>query len=63
MKGIHDQGCEFQGELVAPHSGATTFEEFLHMLQEIRDCTTHDHLQKDFFSKNCRAKSQQHFIY
>jgi hypothetical protein len=29
--GIHDQGWEFQGELVAPHPGAATFEEFLHV--------------------------------
>jgi hypothetical protein len=46
-EGIHDQGWEFQGELVAPHPGAATFEEFLHVHAEIRDRTTHDQLQKD----------------
>jgi hypothetical protein len=30
-EGIHDKGWEFQGELVAPHPGAATFEEFLHV--------------------------------
>jgi hypothetical protein len=44
---IHDQGWEFQGELVAPHLGAATFEEFLHVYEEIRDRATHDQLQKD----------------
>jgi hypothetical protein len=42
--GIHDQGWEFQGELVAPYSGAATFEEFLHVHEEIRDRATHDQL-------------------
>jgi hypothetical protein len=46
-EGIHDQGWEFQGELVAPHLGAATFEEFLHVHEEIRDHATHDQLQKD----------------
>jgi hypothetical protein len=32
---IHDQGWEFQGELVAPHVGTVTFEEFLHVHKEI----------------------------
>jgi hypothetical protein len=27
--------------------GATTFEEFLHMHEEIRDHATHDQLQRD----------------
>jgi hypothetical protein len=42
--GIHDQGWEFQGELVAPHLGAATFEKFLHVHEEIRDHATHDQL-------------------
>jgi hypothetical protein len=33
--------------LVAPHSGAATFEEFLHVHEEIRDHATHGQLQKD----------------
>jgi hypothetical protein len=33
--------------LVAPHLAATTFEKFLHVHEKIRDCTTHDQLQKD----------------
>jgi hypothetical protein len=33
--------------LVAPHPGAATFEEFLHVHEEIRDRATHDQLQKD----------------
>jgi hypothetical protein len=41
---IHDQGWEIQGELVPPHPGAATFEEFLHVNEEIRDRTTHDQL-------------------
>jgi hypothetical protein len=36
-EGIHDQGWEFQGELVTPHPGAATFEEFLHVHEQIRD--------------------------
>jgi hypothetical protein len=44
---IHDQGWEFQSELVAPHVGTTTFEEFLHVHEEIRDRATHVQLQKD----------------
>jgi hypothetical protein len=43
-EGLHDQGWEFQGELVAPHPGAATLEEFLHVQQEIHDCTIHDQL-------------------
>jgi hypothetical protein len=39
---LHDQGWEFQGELVALHPGTDTFEKFLHVHQEIRDCTTHN---------------------
>jgi hypothetical protein len=46
-EGIHEQGWEFQGELVAPHPEAATFEEFLHVHEEIRDRATHDQLQKD----------------
>jgi hypothetical protein len=46
-EGIRDQGWEFQGEFVAPHLGAATFEEFLHVHEEIRDRATHDQLQKD----------------
>jgi hypothetical protein len=30
-EGVHNQEWEFQGELVARHSGAATFEEFLHV--------------------------------
>jgi hypothetical protein len=41
---IHDQGWKFQGELVAPHPGAATFEEFLHVHEVIHDRTTHDQL-------------------
>jgi hypothetical protein len=26
----HDQGCDFQGELVAPNPGLALFHEFLH---------------------------------
>jgi hypothetical protein len=46
-EGIHDQGWEFQGELVAPYLGATTFEEFLHVHEEIHDSATHNQLQRD----------------
>jgi hypothetical protein len=46
-EGIHNQEWEFQGELVARHLGAATFEEFLHVHEEIRDRATHDQLQKD----------------
>jgi hypothetical protein len=35
-------------ELVAPHQGAATFEEFLHVHKEIRNRVTHDQLQKGF---------------
>jgi hypothetical protein len=45
--GIHDQWWEFQGELVAPHLEIATFEEFLHVHEEIHDRATHDQLQKD----------------
>jgi hypothetical protein len=45
--GIHNQGWEFQGDLVAPHPGAATFEEFVHVHEEIRDHATHDQLQRD----------------
>jgi hypothetical protein len=41
---MQDQGWEFQGEVVAPHPGAATFEELLHVHEEIRDRTTHDQL-------------------
>jgi hypothetical protein len=50
---IHDQGWEFQGELVPPHPGAATFEEFLHVNEEICDRTTHDQLQKDLIEHQC----------
>jgi hypothetical protein len=30
-EGIHDQGWEFQDDLVAPYPEAATFEEFLHV--------------------------------
>jgi hypothetical protein len=33
--------------MIAPHPEATTFEEFLHVHQEIHDRTTHNQLQKD----------------
>jgi hypothetical protein len=46
-EGIYDQGWEFQGELVAPHPEAATFEMFLHVHEEIHDRATHDQLQKD----------------
>jgi hypothetical protein len=46
-EGIHDQGWEFRGELVAPHSGTTINEEFLYVHKEICDRTTPDQLQKD----------------
>jgi hypothetical protein len=42
--GIHDQGPEFQGKLIAPHPEAAIFEEFLHVHEEIRDRATHDQL-------------------
>jgi hypothetical protein len=45
--GIHNQVWKFQGELVAPHPGAATFEKFLRVHKEIRDRATHDQLQKD----------------
>jgi hypothetical protein len=45
--GIHNQGWKFQVELVAPHPGAATFEEFLHVHEKIRDHATHDQLQRD----------------
>jgi hypothetical protein len=44
---IHDQGWEFQGELVALYPGAAIFEEFLHVHENIRDHANHDQLQKD----------------
>jgi hypothetical protein len=46
-EGIHDQGWEFQGELVAPYPEAATFEKFLHVHEEIRGNATQDQLQKD----------------
>jgi hypothetical protein len=33
--------------LVEPHSWVATFEEFIHMHQEIRDRITHDRLEVD----------------
>jgi hypothetical protein len=39
---LHNQGWKFQDELVATYPGITTFEEFLHVHQEIRDQTTYD---------------------
>jgi hypothetical protein len=32
-RGLYDQGWKFQGELIALHPGASTFEEFLHVHQ------------------------------
>jgi hypothetical protein len=46
-EGINDQGWEFQGELVAPHTWSAIFEEFFHVHEEIHDRGTHDQLQKD----------------
>jgi hypothetical protein len=45
-EGINDQGSEFQVDLVAPHPGEATFEEFIHVHEEIHDRTTHDQLQR-----------------
>jgi hypothetical protein len=42
VESIHDQGWQFQRELIAPHPGTVTFKEFLQVHDEIRDCTTHD---------------------
>jgi hypothetical protein len=41
-EGIHDQGWEFQDELVVSHLGTVAFEEFLHVHDEICDRATHD---------------------
>jgi hypothetical protein len=40
---IHDQGWEFQGELIPRHLRAVTFDKFLHVHKD----TSHDQLQKD----------------
>jgi hypothetical protein len=50
-EGIHDQGWEFQSELVSPHPGVATFEEFLHVHEEILDRGTHDQLQEDLIER------------
>ena len=44
---LHDQGWQFQGELVEPQPGASTFKGFLHMHTELRDRHIHDRLQTD----------------
>jgi hypothetical protein len=41
-EGIHDQGWEFQGELIASHPEAATFEKFLHVHEKIRGHATQD---------------------
>jgi hypothetical protein len=48
-EGLYDQGWKFQGELIASYPGAATFEEFLHMHQEVRDHTTRDQFQNNLF--------------
>jgi hypothetical protein len=39
-KGIHNQGWKFHGELVAPHPGEATIEEFLYVHEKICDRVT-----------------------
>jgi hypothetical protein len=42
----YDQGCDFQGELVAPNLGPASFQEFLHTHHDIQDRETHNTLHK-----------------
>ena len=44
---LFDQGWEFQGELVEPIPGPASFQEYLHVLDEMTDKLTHIQLQND----------------
>lgn len=44
---LFDQGWEFQGELVEPIPRTASFQEYLHVLDEMTDKLTHIQLQND----------------
>ena len=44
---LFDQDWEFQGEFVEPIPGPASFQEYLHVLDEMTDKVTHIQLQKD----------------
>jgi hypothetical protein len=44
---IYDQDSEFEGDLVEPQPGASSWEQFLHMHHTLRGWTTHDPFQAD----------------
>jgi hypothetical protein len=51
---LHDQGWNFQGDLVEPHLGPSSWDEFLAVHHEIHDRHTHNQLHADL-SKHQRA--------
>jgi hypothetical protein len=44
---VHDQGWDFQGELVATNPVPASFQNFFHTHHEIRDRATHITLHED----------------
>jgi hypothetical protein len=44
---LHDQGWQFQGELVEPQPGPSLWDEFIAVHHEIRDRHTHNQLHAD----------------
>jgi hypothetical protein len=44
---IYDQGWDFQGELAEPATGVASWEQFMHVIQNLHDRHIRDRLQTD----------------
>jgi hypothetical protein len=44
---IYDQGWDFQGELAVPAVGVASWEQFMHVTENLQDRHIHDRLQND----------------
>jgi hypothetical protein len=44
---VYDQGWDFEGDLVAPNPGPTSFQDFHHAYHDIRDRATHHALLEE----------------
>jgi hypothetical protein len=42
---IYDQGWDFQGELVEPAAGVASWEQFMHVTENLHDRHIHNRLQ------------------
>ena len=57
-EGMHDQACQFQGELVQPE-GPSTYAQFLDFHRDVREKVAHLQLQSDLVEHLCQHYENQ----